>query len=629
MRRTRPGGLRAGAHPLGAVLAVVLAVVLAATLPPAPASAADRTGPQRRAALTSFTAIPADSVVDSYGVGIHLAFSNTPYADEARVAAALADLGVRHVRDDLFLGRPDQYAAIRTVAQDAGVAFDLIMGRPDRSGTPADYVATVADRLPPGAVESLEGVNEWDLFGGGDDWVAEMKSWQRELWDAAKAEPATADLPILAPALAFRTNYAEAGDMSAHADLANAHMYPGGHQPSNQIRQITDAVRTSIPRRFPLVTTEAGYHNALNADPSRHRAVPEDVAGLYLPRLLLEHVLRGEQRVYSYELVDEFEDAGRSEPEANFGLLRRDWSPKPAYGAMKNLLALLDDPGSAIAPGSLTAAIDGFPADGRYLLTQRRDGTFVLLLWRDVSVWDPARQTPQSVSPVGVTLRLAESADFAVHRPSSSPAAVSSASGTSLPLQLDAGVTAVVVDVHRPDPAPVPTAVTAARGDRSATVSWELSESTTPVTGVQVTRMPGDVVTRLPGGARSHRDTGLANGARYTYTVRALTATDASPAVAAPPVVPAGVPKGPRIASVRAKGRTITLAWRAAVDNGSTVTGYRLVCAGRTLTVAPGQRRATFTGLPPGRRLRVTLSARNDVGWGRAVRSAYVRTASR
>ncbi len=598
--------------------------VLAAALSPAPASAAGRPGHRARAATVVVDAIPADSVVDSYGIGIHLNFLNTPYADEAAVASALRDLGVRHVRDDLFLDAPRQYDAIRTVAERADVGFDLIMGRPDRAGTPEDYVATVADRLPRGVVESLEGVNEWDHFGGGDDWVAEMKNWQARLYAAARANPATADLPVLAPALAFASNYSTAGDMSAHADLANAHMYPGGYPPSNQIRQITTALQTSIPG-LPIVTTEAGYHNATETT-NGHLPVPEDVAGAYLPRLLLEHVLRGEQRVYSYELIDEFDDPGRTDPESHFGLLRHDLTPKPAYDAMKNLLGLLADPGPSFAPGSLPLAADGLPTDARYLLTQKRDGAFVLLLWRDVSVYDPKTQEPIQVTPADVTLRLDDVADWTVRRPSSGPGPVAQASGSALSLQLDGGVTAVEIDPQRPEPPPEPVAVTATRGYRSATVGWDLPESPTAVTGFEVTRTPGDVVTRVLGDARTYADTGLVNGTSYAYTVRALTADGASAAVAAPVVVPAGVPGRPRIVSAKPGTRRITVTWRVAGPNGSPVTAYRLTSAGRTRTVGPGRHRATISRLPADRRLRVVLRARNAVGWGPAARTAYVVT---
>ena len=79
------------------------------------------------------------------------------------MADALSDLGVRHVRDDLYLDAPREYRAIRAVAA-RGIGFDLIMGRPGTGATPTEYVETVADHLPVGSVDALEGANEWDLF---------------------------------------------------------------------------------------------------------------------------------------------------------------------------------------------------------------------------------------------------------------------------------------------------------------------------------------------------------------------------------------------------------------------------------------------------------------------------------
>ena len=37
------------------------------------------------------------------------------------------------------------------------------------------------------------------------------------------------------------------GDVSPYADFANGHMYPGGYKPSNEVSQITTAIRGSIP----------------------------------------------------------------------------------------------------------------------------------------------------------------------------------------------------------------------------------------------------------------------------------------------------------------------------------------------------------------------------------------------
>jgi len=500
---------------------------------PLPTAVADDIAPVR--------AVVADSLVESYGVGIHLGFWDTPYADAEVVAEALHELGVRHVRDDLFLNNPRQYAAIRTVAA-KGIRFNLIMGRPTDSATPADYVRTVAGQLPRGVVESLEGVNEWDLSDR-SDWVAEMKDWQGQLRAAAAADPATADLPVLAPALAFRWNYEVAGDLSRDADEANGHMYPGGYPPLNEVARITTAIRESIPGK-PLVTTEAGYHNALNTRHG-HLPVPEDVAGLYLPRLLLDHFMRGVKRVYTYELIDEFEDPALTNPEAHFGLLRRDLGPKPAYTAMRALLSLLSDPGPSFPPESLALEVDGLPADGRQLLTQKRNGQFVLLLWRDVSVYDPRERRRLVVSPSSVTLRLTETSRLDVYRPTAGTTPVLQAEARSLPLQLDGEVTAITIDsvpalaptneapASAPapaDPAAVPArvpsrpaVVSTSVGRRGVTVAWRKPDPHgRRILGYRLSR--GTRVVNV--GPRARRATlrGLPGGKRLRVAVRARNA---------------------------------------------------------------------------------------------------------
>ena len=122
--------------------------------------------------------------------------------------------------------------------------------------------------------------------------------------------------------------------------------------------------------------------------------------------------------MYGYELVDEFLDPAKTNPEAHFGLLRHDWSPKPAYTAMKNLLGLLSDPGPAFEPGSLPVIVDGWPSDARVVTTQKRDGDFVLLLWRDEPLWDPVTRQRETVTPQDVTLRFGEAHELSVYHPS-------------------------------------------------------------------------------------------------------------------------------------------------------------------------------------------------------------------
>lgn len=179
-----------------------------------------------------------------------------------------------------------------------------------------------------------------------------------------------------------------------------------------------------------------------------------------------------------------------------------------------------------------------------------------------------------------------------------------------------------VEPVHPPEP----TDVTAKRADKSATVAWDLPETAAAVTDFEVSRTPGDETYVVPAGARSYRDTGLVNGTAYTYSVRTLTTDESSAAVEAPPVVPATVPTPPGIVSVKAGKHDVTVTWTKPQARGSAVTGYRLVCLGRVVKVGPGRLRATISGLPSGKRLRVGIRACNDVGPSRTAYTKYVTT---
>jgi hypothetical protein len=66
-----------------------------------------------------------------------------------------------------------------------------------------------------------------------------------------------------------------------------------------------------------------------------------------------------------------------------------DGRPKPAYGALKNLLTLLADRGAPFEPGSLSYSLSGTTSTIRHSLFEKRDGRFYLVLWNDLPVYDP------------------------------------------------------------------------------------------------------------------------------------------------------------------------------------------------------------------------------------------------
>jgi hypothetical protein len=91
----------------------------------------------------------------------------------------------------------------------------------------------------------------------------------------------------------------------------------------------------------------------------------------YLVRFYALAAAAGIQRVFWYDLRDDPHSA--SDPEAHFGLLRRDLSGKPAFAAYAYLARLLD--------GSRYLGADALGRHGIYLLRFRRGSTAISVLW--------------------------------------------------------------------------------------------------------------------------------------------------------------------------------------------------------------------------------------------------------
>jgi hypothetical protein len=354
---------------------------------------------------------PAQSFVDSIGVNVHMGYTDTAYGRLGAVRAALRQLGVRNVRDGVSIGREDQYAALRALGRD-GVRADLILGDPlgrFGTGTVEQQVGTVKRELL-SVTRSVEGPNEFD-GSGARDWPRLLRAYQERLYGLVKGDPELSVLPVVGPSLIDMPAWPRVGDLSRWIDYGNIHPYPGGEplQPDRLSVQLEQVARSS--RSEPVMATETGYHNALSAPPVQQPGVSERAAAAYVPRLFFEHFRAGIERTFEYELVDERPEPAGRDAESHFGLLRSDFSRKPAFLALANTIALLEDPGPSFRTGSLDFALKSGDSVGRLLL-QKRDGTFYLVLWRPgTSAWSRAAHTDLSPAPVAVRVRLGEPAE--------------------------------------------------------------------------------------------------------------------------------------------------------------------------------------------------------------------------
>jgi hypothetical protein len=366
----------------------------------------------------SATPVSAGAFHDSVGVVIHMNYWDTVYGQPDRIADSLADLGVGHVRDGVYstadpAWNDTLYRNLASVAA-RGIKFDYLFALAPTSGTIPERLGVIADRLP-GTADAIEGPNEPDLYEEGD-WAPRLRDFMSELHGAVKdhPDPAIRALPVVGPSFA-KDGESSFGDDSESMDLGNAHPYTGCRSPSPSHLQYNADKYVPVSGGKPWWATEVGFHTAINYDPDSgaQPACDERTAAVYTLRTVLEHFVFGVKRTYLYELIDLWPDPGKTEAESNFGLLRNDFSPKPAFTALKNMLEIV----GTGAPSRLEPL--RFSASGRcrYLLIQKADGSYVAFLWRLDSVWDRDARQPISVAPEPVTITVPDARWVRLIRP--------------------------------------------------------------------------------------------------------------------------------------------------------------------------------------------------------------------
>jgi hypothetical protein len=368
-------------------------------------AAAAQTSSPGSAAATQ--ALASDSVVDQIGVDIHLSFFNTPYNKfDTLVRPALAELGIRHVRDGaLTAGNSGAlntyYKRLSALAADgiksSLVTFDATTPAYVTDLAKLDDVYNQAGR----AVEFFEGSNEPNLKKN-PEWANIGRERQKALYQAAHGNPDLSGVAVIGPS-PWGPSAQQLGDISADVDFGNWHIYSGGQYPEAtgkaSLSDYQEEARALYSGK-PVVASEAGYHSAMNVPTGKHRPTPEKTIAKYLPRLILWDLKNGVVRTYVYELIDSF-NKGDADPESNFGLMRYDGSRKPAFNAIKNLIGIFSDQEAVPHPQALDWSLTNKDDAVQSMVFQRSDGSFLLALWLGVTAWDPDQRTeitPKSVS---------------------------------------------------------------------------------------------------------------------------------------------------------------------------------------------------------------------------------------
>jgi hypothetical protein len=376
---------------------------------------------------------PAHAFLDSIGVNTHFAFADSNYVRQfPEIKARLLELGVKHIRDgstrSAHYRRGETASALFHDLAGHGIRVNLIT----HVRWTADDILEVLEANRPVLV-SIEGQNEPDLYVKGD-WAREAREHQKLLWRTVKNSPHAA-LPVLTPALARPNRYRELGDLSAYGDFGNIHSYNGGRIPiadmDLQFREVSQAAG-----RLPIIATEAGYHTAISTSKT-HLPVSERAAAKYLPRMVLDYFMQGVRRTYLYQFYDHIPPSA-TDPEANFGLVRYDMSPRPAFESLKNLLALLEDGPGAVTDTTLTMTVSGMTESIRALLLKKTNGEMFLILWQDVPVWNPRTRRDLENPPLPMTIFFETPRTITPYRPgrNSSPQSLSKPNASQITIDV-------------------------------------------------------------------------------------------------------------------------------------------------------------------------------------------------
>jgi len=359
------------------------------------------------ALATPESAKPADTFVDSFGVNIKLDYKDTPYADFAKVKQVLQDSGIRNLR--VGTGQPDELSTLGN----AGFKLTCLM-QPSQAGmSPEGWGAEILASLHPLQpwLAAIEGPNEPD---GGymkslQPFPGAVIAYQKLLYQVVKGDPQLANIPVIVPSLGSPPKSAQMPNQPG--DQGNIHSYHGSRPPETGERNLDldkfylgNAATEFSGKTF--ICTEFGNPTNSVDDPNLWMPrITELAQAKYTLRTFCYYFEKGIPRTFVHELVDEHPNPGSAE--SNFGLLRNDWSPKPAYLGIKNLLHLLADPATDTAawqPGQLDYNFTGDTANLHHLLLEKRDGTYYLVLWQAAKSYDYDRKLDMDVADAQVTV---------------------------------------------------------------------------------------------------------------------------------------------------------------------------------------------------------------------------------
>lgn len=352
----------------------------------------------------TLTPLRMQDLRDGIGVNTHLNYKDTAYAGPSAMVTALKYVGIDQVRDQSptpWVGGSAPLNEYKWVMQQ-GINYNFIaLGGAFTLQKTTDQLDALATAVP-GRIAAIEGFNEVDHapvtyqgLTGANAAVAAQKA----LFAGIRANPRLKTIPVYdVTGVDYPTT------LAGRADYMNVHIYPqNGNASTVWFKQTTDAAKS---RTMPLVITEFGYASMPQSG-WLVIGVSDNVQAKSVINGLFNGFADGVSRMYLYELFDQKADPNMKNRELHFGMFTSTKEKKPLAIAMHNMTTILTDAGATrktFKTTAMTINLDALPKQVRRLVIQKSDGTRMLALWQDVTMWDRATGTAITTKPVTVNI---------------------------------------------------------------------------------------------------------------------------------------------------------------------------------------------------------------------------------
>ena len=367
--------------------------------------------------------LAAQAVHEGYGVCQHVNFQTSVYQHQAAIMERYGQMAVAQMRSLYVPGLANFDDAVEG-ARRHGVRWNATVATVDT--TQAEIEERIAHMAANTAdlIGWVEGVNEPNK---GSDWVGPCVERQQWIQDAVRSHPELDHVVLLGPSMhdvrlanaggAHWQELADAG-IADHMDVCAVHSYPSASTPDNRRDERVEWVYDAFGDGYPIKFSEWGYTNTLGPASDRTggaRPISPAASAVYDCQAVLDFANHGWE-VVRYEFLDD-PDEGSLDTESNYGLWEvgstdgdpdLTWTPKPVVAPLTELLRSLRDPGETYSTTSVLLGVDA-PGDVRTCVTQKRDGTTTLWLWRHVEIWDPDSEVDLDPGTVTVTVEHAGS----------------------------------------------------------------------------------------------------------------------------------------------------------------------------------------------------------------------------